>query len=101
MLSLYARAVAALVLPLAWLAAACAQTPEERLARLFDDSWEFTLVEDPLFATHVGDARYNDRLPRETLADQQRRAAAERAFLERLAAIDRQALSRAAQVNYD
>ena len=29
---------------------------------------------------NVGDARYNDRLPRETLADQQRRLAAERNF---------------------
>ncbi len=73
----------------------------EQLARLFDESWQFALREDPLFATQAGDARYNDRLPRETLADQQRRLAAERLFLARLAAIDRRQLARADQINYD
>ncbi len=72
-----------------------------QLAELFNDSWEFSLREDPLFATHAGDARYNDRLPRETLADQERRLAAERTFLARLEAIPRDQLSRPDQVNYD
>ena len=75
--------------------------PADDLARLFADSWEFSLVEDPLFATQTGDSRYNDRLPRETLADQQRRLAAERKFLARLEAIPRDQLSRGDQVNYD
>ena len=44
--------------------------PADDLALLLAESWEFSLVEDPLFATHTGDARFNDRLPRETLADQ-------------------------------
>jgi uncharacterized protein (DUF885 family) len=73
----------------------------KQLNDLFGESWEFTLVEDPLFATHAGDARYNDRLPRETLADQHRRVEAERKFLSRLEAIDRNQLSRPDQVSYD
>ncbi len=74
---------------------------DKQLADLFHESWEFSLAEDPLFATHCGDARFNDRLPRETLADQQRRLAADRKFLARLEAIPRDTLSRAEQIDYD
>ncbi len=80
-------------------AAPAARGDEPSAKQQFDalvaESWEFGLEEDPLFATHVGDARYNDRLPRETLADQQRRLAAQRDFLARLEAIPRDQLSRA------
>ncbi len=76
-------------------------TPSEQLAGLLAESWEFALAENPLFATHAGDARYNDRLPRETLADQARRNEVERGILQRLEAIPRDKLSRAEQVNYD
>ncbi len=69
-------------------------SPRQQLHALFADSWEFGLAEDPLFATHAGDNRYNDRLPRETLADQQRRLAAHRRFLARLEAIPRDQLER-------
>jgi len=75
--------------------------PSEQLAKLFADSWEFSLVEDPLFATNFGDHRFDDRLPRETLADQARRAAANRAFLTRLLAIPRDKLSVEDKLNYD
>jgi uncharacterized protein (DUF885 family) len=78
-----------------------ADTPGQQLARLFDDSWEFALREDPLFATNIGDARYNDKLPRETVADQKRRLAADREFLARLEKIPRDPLSPAEQLNYD
>jgi uncharacterized protein (DUF885 family) len=82
--------------------ALAAQPPAgERLAKLFDESWQFALAEDPLFATQAGENRYNDRLPRETLADQARRVAADRKFLERLEAIPRSELTRADQINYD
>ncbi|HEV3137728.1 MAG TPA: DUF885 domain-containing protein, partial [Pirellulales bacterium] len=76
-------------------------TGNQQLAELFRESWEFTLEEDPLFATQTGDSRFNDRLPRETLADQQRRLAVEGRFLARLEAIPRGPLSRADQINYD
>jgi uncharacterized protein (DUF885 family) len=77
------------------------EAPSERLTKLFDESWQFALREDPLLATHAGGARYNDRLPRETLGDQQRRLAAQRQFLARLLAIPRDRLARAEQMNYD
>ncbi|MFQ5745973.1 MAG: DUF885 family protein [Gemmatimonadota bacterium] len=73
----------------------------EALHRLFHDDWEFTLRESPLFATDVGDARYNDRLPSETVGDYERRLEARRGFLRRLRAIDRTALDAADRVNYD
>ena len=71
------------------------------LQRLFDDEWEFRLQEQPLFATRVGDGRFNDRLSSASLADFERRLAAEREFLARLQAIDRDALSPAQRISYD
>ena len=47
--------------------AADSSAAKEQLNALFKESWEFALAEDPLFATHAGDNRYNDKLPRETL----------------------------------
>jgi len=72
-----------------------------QLAELFADSFEFALKEDPLFATSYGDLRYNDKLPSVGPADQTRRLAQERAFLQRLQVIDRTKLSRPEQINYD
>lgn len=82
-------------------AAAADDTASKQLAALFADSWEFALREDPLFATSTGDARYNDRLPRETVSDHARRLQAERDFLGRLQKISRDELTRGEQVNYD
>ena len=62
------------------------------LRALLDEVWEFELREDPIFATSVGDHRYDDRLPSVRVADQARRAEARRKFLERLKAIDPSAL---------
>ena len=70
-------------------------------ARLLAEAWEDALREDPLLATRAGDARYNDRLPRVTPADQERRAQTARETLQRLQAIPRAALSRRDQVTYD
>jgi uncharacterized protein (DUF885 family) len=82
----------------AWLllaaAGAAAQTrAAQELQRLFDEEWAFRLEEDPLFATSVGDYRYNDKLPSVTVADYERRLKKERGFLKRVRSIDRQALS--------
>jgi uncharacterized protein (DUF885 family) len=59
-----------------------------KLRSLLDEAWEFELREDPLFATSVGDSRFNDRLPAVGVADQARRAGARRKLRERLLAID-------------
>jgi uncharacterized protein (DUF885 family) len=71
-------------------AAAQSADPDARtkLHSVFSDAWEFELREDPLFATAVGDHRYDDRLPSVSLADLARRTEARRRFRERLLAID-------------
>jgi uncharacterized protein (DUF885 family) len=59
-----------------------------QLNALLDEAWQFELREDPLFATSVGDHRYDDRLPSVTVRDEARRAEARGKLLERLRAID-------------
>lgn len=81
--------------------AGVAQEPADRLKKLFDEAWEFTLAEDPIFATRFGDHRWDDKLSAESLADQQRRLTARKAYLERWKAIDRSQLGRPDQINYD
>ena len=44
-------------------ARAAAATASAELARVIDAQWQADLAADPLLATSVGDARYNDRLP--------------------------------------
>ncbi|MCH8243776.1 MAG: DUF885 family protein, partial [Planctomycetes bacterium] len=55
----------------------------------------------PLFATSVGEHRYNDRLSAVSRADSERRNAAQVAFLERLDQIHRVELSASDRINYD
>ena len=71
--------------------ATAASTASEQFAELLDDSWQFDLVENPLSATECGDHRYDDKLPKVSLADAERRNEATREFLERLEKIDRSA----------
>ena len=61
---------------------------KDALRRLFEESWEYELRENPLLASAVGDRRYNDRLPAVGVADQARRAEERRKMRERLKAID-------------
>ena len=65
---------------------------KRRLQALFDEEWEFRLREDPLFATSVGDHRYDDRLPSVSVAAESARTETRRQFRERLLSIDPQAL---------
>jgi uncharacterized protein (DUF885 family) len=71
------------------------------LKKILDEAWEFQLREEPLFATRVGDKRYNDRLPSVAPADFDRRGAFARQLLVRLDGIDPSALSEADRINYD
>jgi uncharacterized protein (DUF885 family) len=72
-----------------------------QFAKLLDDAWEYGLENDPLFATDIGDHRHDDLLPKVSLAEEARSAAADREFLRRLSAIDRRELSASDQINYD
>ena len=81
--------------------AAAENAAGKEFAALLKESWEFRLRENPLFATETGDHRFDDQLPKVSLADENRRDAARRTFAARLEAIDRDVLSAADQVNYD
>jgi len=78
-----------------------AELPGQQLAELIDQMWEFSLQEDPLLATSVGDLRFNDRLSSVSVADSKRRNTANEQFLEQLDGIDRQLLSRSERTNFD
>jgi prolyl oligopeptidase len=70
-------------------------------AALLDEHWEWTLVSDPLQASRLGDRRYNDQWPDQSLDAFERRHEETREFLRRVYAIDRNALSEADQLNYE
>lgn len=76
-------------------------TAAEQFQELITQEWEFRLGDDPLFATAVGDNRYNHRLPGASERDFARREAALRGFRAALGAIDRVALPPDGQLNYD
>ena len=71
------------------------------LRELMDESWEYSLEQEPLFATRAGDRRYNDRLPTVTVESYLERLARARGFLERLEAIPRDELDREGQIDRD
>jgi uncharacterized protein (DUF885 family) len=95
--------IAALVLGLAPppRSASADEGPGAPLKALLDEHWEFRLREDPLFATRVGDRRYDDRLPSVAPGDFGRRDAFTKRIREGLAAIDRLALSPSERIDYD
>ena len=81
--------------------AAPARTPAEEFKALVDEEWDMRMREAPLFATQVGDHRFNDKLASVSLSDEARRDEATRAFLARLDRIERAKLPEAERVNYD
>ena len=98
--------VASILLPVALtLLAGCpgrTQTSaSSELRKVFDEEWEFRVKEFPLFATHAGDHRFDDKLPSVTESDAQRRVAKARYFLEQLRSIDRGSLNEMDRVNYE
>ncbi|MBA2340699.1 MAG: DUF885 domain-containing protein, partial [Pyrinomonadaceae bacterium] len=71
------------------------------LYELFDAEWEYTMRENPTFASSLGDRRYNDRWEDASLTAIARRHGHDRDVIARLAAIDRGQLSARDQLNYD
>jgi uncharacterized protein (DUF885 family) len=90
-----------LLMMLAWVAPVAASDDSAQLQALFDEQWERSLRESPESATYLGDARYNDRWDDLSPDAIERRHVADRVVLERLDAIDRDALPADAQLNYD
>ena len=71
------------------------------LQALLDESWEWQLAENPMFASGLGDKRYNESWSDQSLAAIERRQEETRGFLRRVYAIDRSALSEDGQLNYE
>lgn len=74
---------------------------DDRLQNLFDDHWEYSLRENPLFATNQGDHRFNDKLPESGLAAMERQYDEATEFLDRLNRVNRDDLSDESKLNYD
>jgi uncharacterized protein (DUF885 family) len=95
------RLVLAAVLAMTLAMPAAAQSASADLARLFTEERAFVYREDPLSATNAGVHDYDDRLPSVTPEAQARQTRENQAFLTRLRAIDRAALTHQEQVSYD
>lgn len=76
------------------------QTPGERLQKLFDEEWEYTLRESPTFASYLGDRRYNDRWPDLNLSTTLLRHAHRLELLQKLGAFDDSNLSPEDRLNF-
>lgn len=73
---------------------------QEDFETLLDDAWEWQLREHPVFASQLGDRRYNDRWPDRSLDAIDRRRAAQLDFLRRLRAIDDGELDAESRLDY-
>jgi uncharacterized protein (DUF885 family) len=98
------RTLAILLAPLGFLAAdaaLAAKAANAPLIKLFDQSWQEDLADDPIAATSLGDARYNDKWPDMTQVAIDARQKKNYARLQALTKINREKLEKADQVNYD
>ena len=75
--------------------------PVEEFEALLDEAWEWQLAENPVFASTLGERRYNDSWPDLSLDAIARRHEQTTVFLQKLYAIDRTRLSDADQLNYE
>jgi len=75
--------------------------PAQDFSALLDEVWEWQLAENPMFASHLGDRRYNDQWSDQSIKAIERRQQETRDFLQRVYAIDRSALSDSDQLNYE
>ncbi|MBO9540476.1 DUF885 domain-containing protein [bacterium] len=74
---------------------------ENALHRLFASEWDYAMAQDPLWASSLGDYRFNDRWRDLSPAARTGRARHYADTLKRLSAIDRSKLSSDDQLNYD
>lgn len=78
-----------------------ANTATRQLHKLFDEQFEFSLRENPVFATTYGDHRFDDKLSQVSMEDIHRRNEQSKLFLARLESIDRSELTKKDKLNYD
>lgn len=94
----------ALLAPLGFLhidASAAPKPANGPLVKLFEATWQEDLVDDPISATALGDARYNDKLPDMSVLTIDARHKKNYSRLQALAKINREKLSKEDQLNYD
>ena len=75
--------------------------PSEDFNALLAEAWDWQLLENPEFASRLGDRRYNDQWTDISPAAYERRSAEQTDFLRRLRAIDSAQLTADDQLNYD
>ncbi len=73
----------------------------EELHALFESEWQRGLRENPVYASYFGEREYNDQLADRSIEAIRASHEADKAALERLQAIDRDALPPEEQLNYD
>jgi uncharacterized protein (DUF885 family) len=98
------RKLALLLAPLGFLAAdaaLAAKSANAPLVKLFDQTWQEDLADDPIGATAAGDMRYNDKWPDMTPLAIDARQKKNYSRLQSLAKINREKLEKADQLNYD
>jgi uncharacterized protein (DUF885 family) len=71
------------------------------LLKLFEQTWQEDLADNPIQATSLGDPRFNDKLPDMTQVAIDARQKQNYARLQTLAKIKRDKLDKADQLNYD
>jgi uncharacterized protein (DUF885 family) len=74
---------------------------QDRARALADRYWDGLLEAEPLFATQVGDERFDDRLPDPSEAGLARRAEFQRGALDELRAIERSTLDTTMRTTLD
>jgi prolyl oligopeptidase len=75
--------------------------PPDDFDALLRDAWEWQLVENPVFASRLGDRRFDGRWPDLSIEAIERRQDEQRRFLDRLTAIDAAQLDDDDRLNYD
>jgi uncharacterized protein (DUF885 family) len=78
-----------------------ANAATQALHQLFDAEWDYTMQENPTWASSLGDRRWNDRWDDASLANIERQHQHGLGVLEQLKKINRGELSPADQLNYD
>lgn len=91
----------ALVSYVSFASIAFAQPADEQFTAIVDEIWEYDMRENPLTATSTGDHRFNDSLPKVSLADSKRRNQRRKEFVARLEKLDREQLSPTGKINFD
>jgi uncharacterized protein (DUF885 family) len=70
-------------------------------ATLLDEHWEWRMATSPVMASRLGDRRYNDQWPDNSLDGIEKRHVETREFLRRVYAIEKNSLSTDDQLNYE